>query len=182
MLSRKRQIVLPAEDGGLDTGQCGKPSPSGIEPEKLPQFAEHYGVLLPAQAEDPIARVSTELDSPRKQCADRHAEQFACGSHDPLTPCVSIPSGGNTTENRLRRQHPAVGQGQLNVAEDPCTLQETELLTVAGLAARLKCSRSFIYRRLKPSHPHYIPHTRLTPSDVRFDGRVIVRAPSKSFK
>ncbi len=165
--------MLPADGGGLDTGRCGKPSPCGIEPEKLPQFAEHFEVLLPAQAKDPTARVSTELDSPRKQCADRHTEQFAYAPHDPLTPCASIPSRGNTAGNRPRGRHPAVRQSQQNVAEDPCTLQETELLTVAGLAARLKCSRSFIYRRLKPSHPHYIPHTRLTPSDVRFDGRVI---------
>ena len=52
-------------------------------------------------------------------------------------------------------------------------MQQTELLTVADLAARLQCSRSFIYRRLNPSHPRHIPHIRLTPTDVRFDGRLI---------
>ncbi len=52
-------------------------------------------------------------------------------------------------------------------------MEQTELLTVVELAARLKCSPSFIYRRLSPSHPQYIPHTRLTPTDVMFDGRLI---------
>jgi integrase len=52
-------------------------------------------------------------------------------------------------------------------------LEQAELLTVGELAARLKCSPSFIYRRLKPSHHQYIPHTRLAPTDIRFDGRLV---------
>ena len=52
-------------------------------------------------------------------------------------------------------------------------MQENELLTVGELAARLKCSRSYIYRRVKPSHPQHIPCIRLTPTDIRFDGRVV---------
>jgi len=59
------------------------------------------------------------------------------------------------------------------VAEDLCSVQETGLLTVVELAACLKCSPSFTYRRLNPSHPQYIPSTRLTPTDIRFDGRIV---------
>ncbi len=52
-------------------------------------------------------------------------------------------------------------------------MQENELLTVGELAARLKCSKSFIYRRLDPTHRRYIPCQRLTPTDIRFDGRIV---------
>jgi len=52
-------------------------------------------------------------------------------------------------------------------------LQENELLTVGELAARLKCSRSYIYKRVKPTHRQYIPCQRLTPTDIRFDSRIV---------
>ena len=52
-------------------------------------------------------------------------------------------------------------------------MQEIELLTVGELAVRLKCSKSFIYRRLDPSHRQYIPCRRLTPTDIRFDGHIV---------
>ena len=59
-------------------------------------------------------------------------------------------------------------------------MQQSQLLTVVELAAQLNCSPSFIYRRLKPSHHQYIPHTRLTPTDIRFDGRLIADLLSRS--
>ena len=43
------------------------------------------------------------------------------------------------------------------------------LLKVADLAGVWNCSRDYIYRRLNPSHPQFIPHRRLPSGDVRFD-------------
>jgi integrase len=43
------------------------------------------------------------------------------------------------------------------------------LLKVADLAGLWNCSRDYIYRRLNPSHPQFIPHKRLPSGDVRFD-------------
>src|ERR1019366_600377 len=46
------------------------------------------------------------------------------------------------------------------------------------------CSPSFIYRRLNPCHHQYIPHTRLTPPDIRFDNQIVsdLLAPQQSYK
>ncbi|TAM80262.1 MAG: site-specific integrase [Acidobacteria bacterium] len=49
---------------------------------------------------------------------------------------------------------------------------EGQYLTVQQLRARLNVSESYIYRRLKPSHPEYIPHKRLPSGDIRFDPSV----------
>jgi len=43
------------------------------------------------------------------------------------------------------------------------------LLKVADLAGMWNCSRDYIYRRLNPRHPQFIPHKRLPSGDVRFD-------------
>ena len=43
------------------------------------------------------------------------------------------------------------------------------LLKVADLAGKWNCSRDYIYRRLNPGHPQFIPHKRLPSGDVRFD-------------
>lgn len=48
------------------------------------------------------------------------------------------------------------------------------LLKVADLAGMWNCSRDYIYRRLNPSHPQFIPHKRLPSGDVRFDEQEIV--------
>ena len=50
---------------------------------------------------------------------------------------------------------------------------DQHLLTVSQLAREWNCSEDFIYRRCRKGHPHYIPHTRLTPRDIRFDRGVI---------
>ena len=50
-----------------------------------------------------------------------------------------------------------VRQGRKSAAEDPSPLHQTELLTVGELAARLKCSRSFIYRHTQKHAPDPIP-------------------------
>lgn len=50
---------------------------------------------------------------------------------------------------------------------------EGQFLTVQELRARLQVSGSYIYRRLKPNHPEYIPHKRLPSGDIRFDPGVI---------
>jgi integrase len=47
------------------------------------------------------------------------------------------------------------------------------LLTVSELASEWNCSEDFIYRRCRKGHPQFIPHTRLTPRDIRFDRGVI---------
>jgi hypothetical protein len=49
-----------------------------------------------------------------------------------------------------------------------------DLLTVSELAREWNCSEDFIYRRCRKGHPRFIPHTRLTPRDIRFDRRVPV--------
>lgn len=49
------------------------------------------------------------------------------------------------------------------------------LLTVADLASRWKVSKDYVYRRLNPNHPQFIPHTRLPSGDVRFDPRDLAR-------
>jgi len=48
------------------------------------------------------------------------------------------------------------------------------LLKVADLAGMWNCSRDYIYRRLNPSHPQFIPHKRLPSGDVRFDEQELV--------
>jgi len=48
------------------------------------------------------------------------------------------------------------------------------LLKVADLAGKWSCSRDYIYRRLNPSHPQFIPHKRLPSGDVRFDEHDVV--------
>ena len=45
----------------------------------------------------------------------------------------------------------------------------SDLLTVSELAREWNCSEDFIYRRCRKGHPQFIPHTRLTPRDIRFD-------------
>src|ERR1039458_9949784 len=50
---------------------------------------------------------------------------------------------------------------------------DQNLLTVSQLAREWNCSEDFIYRRCRKGHPQYIPHSRLTPRDIRFDRRVI---------
>lgn len=50
---------------------------------------------------------------------------------------------------------------------------ESPFLTVQQLAAKLNCSTSYIYRRLKPRHPQYIPHRRLPSGDIRFDPAIV---------
>ena len=52
-------------------------------------------------------------------------------------------------------------------------MQQTELLTVVELAARWNLSVDFIYRRLNPLHPQYIPHLRLPNGHIRFDDRLL---------
>jgi len=49
----------------------------------------------------------------------------------------------------------------------------SNLLTVSELASEWNCSEDFIYRRCHKGHPQFIPHTRLTPRDIRFDRGVI---------
>ena len=144
-----------------------------IESEKRPEHPELLGDSLPTQVAGPIARIDGELDSPREQSVEQHADLSMCAAHGTSTPFVSIPSAGNTPGERLRGRQSAVGQSRQNVAEDTNTSQQAEWLTVAELAAHLKCSPSFIYRRLNPSHAQHIPHIRLTPTDIRFDNRVI---------
>lgn len=92
-------------------------------------------------------------------------------------------SAGSTTGARSlidRWQQPGGWAGPQECWEELCPLEQAELLTVVELAARLKCKSGFIYRRLKPSHPQYIPHTRLTPTDIRFDGRLIADLLSRT--
>ena len=63
-------------------------------------------------------------------------------------------SAGNTTAARsLGWRHPAVRQNRQSVAEVPLSLQQTELLKVRELAARLKCSASFSYDRTQKQAP-----------------------------
>ena len=50
---------------------------------------------------------------------------------------------------------------------------ESPFLTVQQLAAQLNCSTSYIYRRLKPRHPQYIPHRRFPSGDIRFDPTIV---------
>ncbi len=50
---------------------------------------------------------------------------------------------------------------------------DSNLLTVSDLAREWNCSEDFIYRRCRKGHPQFIPHTRLTPRDIRFDRGVI---------
>jgi hypothetical protein len=50
---------------------------------------------------------------------------------------------------------------------------DQNLLAVSELAREWNCSEDFIYRRCRKGHPRFIPHTRLTPRDIRFDRRVI---------
>jgi hypothetical protein len=50
---------------------------------------------------------------------------------------------------------------------------DSNLLTVSELAREWNCSEDFIYRRCRKGHPRFIPHTRLTPRDIRFDRGVI---------
>src|SRR5947207_5644305 len=50
---------------------------------------------------------------------------------------------------------------------------DQSLLTVSELAREWNCSEDFIYRRCRKGHAHYIPHTRLTARDIRFERRVI---------
>ena len=89
-------------------------------------------------------------------------------------------AGNITGSEAYGWREPAARQGRKSVAEDSRPSEQTELLTVVELAARLKCSPSFIYRRLNPSHPQYVPHTRPTPSDIRFNSRVIADLLPKS--
>jgi hypothetical protein len=59
------------------------------------------------------------------------------------------------------------------------------LLTVADLAGLWNCSRDYVYRRLNPSHPQFIPHKRLPSGDVRFDERELVgylKSPDKQVR
>ena len=123
------------------------------EPEKLLGTPKGFGVPMPPQGAAPNTSDPRVSNSPGWQ----HGGDEAYGW-----------------------RQPAVRQSRQNVEENPCTLQQTELLTVVELAARLKCSPSFIYRRLNPSHPRYIPRTRLTPSDIRFNSQVIADLLPKS--
>ena len=70
-----------------------------------------------------------------------------CAANDALTLCV--PPAGNNARERLQWRHPGARRRRPIVAEVLCYVQETELLTGADLAARLKCSPSFVYRHTK---------------------------------
>ncbi len=48
------------------------------------------------------------------------------------------------------------------------------LLKVWDSAGRWNCSQDYIYRRLNPSRPQFIPHKRLPSGDVRFDEQELV--------
>ena len=52
-------------------------------------------------------------------------------------------------------------------------MQETELLTVFELAGQWNVSADFIYRRMNPLDPQYIPHLRLPNGRIRFDDRLL---------
>ena len=123
------------------------------EPEKLLGTPKGFGVPMPPQGAAPNTSDPRVSNSPGWQ----HGGDEAYGW-----------------------RQPAVRQSRQNVEENPCTLQQTELLTVVELAARLKCSPGFIYRRLNRSHPQYIPHIRLTPTDIRFNSQVIADLLPKS--
>ena len=75
----------------------------------------------------------------------------------PQLPRVSTLSTGSTGETRLGWRQPAARQCRKSVAEDSCSLEQAELLTVVELAACLKCSPSFLYRRTLKHAPDPIP-------------------------
>jgi len=155
--------------------------PCGDEPEKVREFPKLFGDSLPTQGLNPIARESSGIDSPPEQTAEQHTKSLTSAALNTSNPSVSNSAGWQHRGGEAYGwRQPAASQSRQSVAENPCTSQETELLTVVELAARLKCSPSFIYRRLNRGHPQYIPHIRLTPTDIRFNSRVIADLLPKS--
>jgi len=64
-------------------------------------------------------------------------------------------------------------------------MPEAALLTVADLARQWHCSRDYLYRRLNPAHPQFIPHKRLPCGDVRFDVQEVdgyLKSPDKQVR
>jgi hypothetical protein len=68
-----------------------------------------------------------------------------------------IYSKGNFDDAERGWRQPLVEQTPQIVEANPCVLQPTKLLTVAGLAAELQCSTSFLYRHTQKAASDPIP-------------------------